>query len=247
MNTSENRPNAYRNLALIRVPLWIIDVRGVAFRLGQRAGVGIMELAEHRRVQYVGIWRRTSHPRCVSAFCSTATIWPAPTTRWPSTGRCTPQGSPQSYECVITDLDTYGDDGCLLVQAVKKDEVSSPDTLYRANALLHTSVYVSVYDQGGEMVYANPAARRRLGSSRRCLAERFCNQVDWLSMQGDLALNGRVTAEALVHTLDGDAWHSLTLESCPDPVSGSDTVFGQRAGRERAARGAATGTRAGLC
>lgn len=224
MNRADHSQLHYRNLALVRLPLWIIDVRSLRFVWANPPGLALWNspsLAEFKRRDLSRDITPTVRERLLQHHDDLAGTNDSVAEHW----TLYPHGTPQSYECVITDLPGAEDEGCLLIQAMKKDEVSSPDTLYRANALLHTSVYVSVYDEDGEMVYANPAARRRLGSSRRRLARHFCNVSDWQSLQTELELKGRVTAEARVHTLEGDAWHSLTLESCPDPVSGSNTIL----------------------
>lgn len=234
MNRVDNSQSRYRSLAQIRLPLWIIDVRALRFVWANPPGLALWNspnLDEFQRRDLSKDITPTVRERLLQHYDDLIGTVDSAAEHW----TLYPQGQPQSYECVITDIDTRGDEGCLMIQAVMKDEASSPDTLYRANALLHTSVYVSVYDEAGEMVYANPAARRRLGSSRRRLASHFCNAADWEFLQTELDLKSRVTAEARVHTLEGDAWHSLTLESCPRPGQRQKHHPGQRTRRDRTA------------
>jgi diguanylate cyclase (GGDEF)-like protein len=136
-----------------------------------------------------------------------------------------PKGQPQSWECVLTCFDMDEGEPLLQVHALSENKNSDIDTLYRANALLHTSVLVSVYASDGELVYSNPVARSVLGPTRMQLADHFCEPDDWIRVQEQLGLHGRNSIEAQVQTREGKAWHSLTLEICPDPVNGESTIL----------------------
>ena len=112
-----------------------------------------------------------------------------------------------------------------MVNATRQNTVLNSDTLYRNNALLHTSVCVSVYSVGGELMYSNPAARSMLGPQRLTLKQRFSDPEQWRTVKDRLAVGEEVEIETEVLTQKGCAWHGLTLEICPDPVLGASSIL----------------------
>lgn len=136
-----------------------------------------------------------------------------------------PKGDPQSYECIINRFILSDGQVLLQVHALKPFRESDVDTLYRSNALLHTSVLVSVYDARGFRVYSNPMAREVLGGTNRVLSEHFVDTDLGARLCSQLTVSKSESIEAQVHTRHGSAWHSLTLEVCPDPISGASTVL----------------------
>ena len=54
----------------------------------------------------------------------------------------------------------------------------TPETLRSAEALLHATVMISLYDQAGRPLYRNPAARADVGSDDALLASRFVDEED---------------------------------------------------------------------
>ncbi|MFK7859780.1 MAG: putative bifunctional diguanylate cyclase/phosphodiesterase [Granulosicoccus sp.] len=136
-----------------------------------------------------------------------------------------PNGQPTTCECAIGAFESPSTERLLMVNAVQQDSVASSDTLYRSSALLYTSVCVSVYGTDGRLKYSNPAARGMLGADKLSLAERFIDEADWRWVSIELAAGKEVVIEALVKTRSGNGWHSLTLETCPDPVTGTSSIM----------------------
>ena len=136
-----------------------------------------------------------------------------------------PKGSPCSFECFISAIAAPEGERWLLVNAASQDTQSDSDTLYRSGALLHTSVCVSVFNRHGILKYSNPAARRMLGAVSLSLPERFVDLGDWHAARDLLTRHTQATVEARMVTASGSAWHSLTLELCPDPISGDSSIL----------------------
>lgn len=131
-----------------------------------------------------------------------------------------PKGIACSHECSISAFDTPEPTRWLLIHAIRQDSASDSDTLFRSTALLHTSVCVSVFNQQGEQMYLNPAARRMLGIGKVPLRDRFVDRNDWMMASECLSQQRGISMESRMNCSSGSRWHSLTLEMCPDPVSG---------------------------
>ena len=69
-----------------------------------------------------------------------------------------PEGVPQTSEAVLTAIEFEDGSSALLIHIIyeRKDETS--DTLRSAQALLHTTAMISLYDEDYSLLYSNPAA-----------------------------------------------------------------------------------------
>ena len=101
------------------------------------------------------------------------------------------------------------------------DEVSEPDALRSAQALLHTPVNISLYGSAGEVLYLNPAARSTRTELKLGLVERFCNQRQGEAFLAELEATGVNQVVARVHTDDGDRWFEIRASRCMDSVTGT--------------------------
>ncbi len=66
-------------------------------------------------------------------------------------------------------------------------EASDPETVRSADALLHTSVMISLFHRDGRQLYRNPAARVAYGGVPRTLADQFSKPDDHRDGMGQAA------------------------------------------------------------
>ena len=224
MNSENELHRQTVHLESLEIPIWVFDVDALTFIWANSAGLVLWnspKLAELcSRDMSLGItpaMRARLFQYCEDLECNRKKI----SEHW----TFYPDGQPQTYECFITRFNNNENKAWLLVHAPKMDAGLDVETLYRANALLHTSVPVSLYNSNGLCVYANPAARAMLGEQQHRLADRFCDPIEWEKLQKKLNRGRLVTTEARVLVQTGQAWHRLTLEMCPDPVSGDRSVL----------------------
>lgn len=211
-------------LSLIRSPVWLFDVDSLRITWANPAGLALWDapdLAELQSRNMSSDISRNVRERldqyCTDLIGTTDTM----TEHW----TFYPNGSPSTFECSISAIQSPCGHRLLVVNATREDRTSLSDTLYRSNALLHTSVCVSVYGMRGYLKYSNPAARTMLGTEIRTLADHFFDKNVWLEARDSLARSERVNIDARVLTKNGYAWHSLTLEACPDPVDGKMSIL----------------------
>lgn len=211
-------------LSLLSTPVWLFDVDRLRVVWANAAGLALWNASSldelQQRDMAEGISRKVRER--LNQFrddlggmtCSATEHW-----------TFYPKGEPCTYECSISVLDVPDQERWLMVHATCEDQISDADTLYRSSALLHTSLCVSVFDRQGTLKYSNPAARRMFGSPTSKLGERFVDIGDWHSAREKLAQHGELTFEAQMVTASGPAWHCLTLELNPDPVSGKSSIL----------------------
>ena len=104
----------------------------------------------------------------------------------------------------------------MLCEALSESQLDN-DALRSAEALLHTSVMITLYDAKGEPLYRNPAARTAVRAYNESLASHFVSEAT-----SGLLLDGteEVKTVANVRTASGTAWHDITARKCLDSVTG---------------------------
>ena len=211
-------------LSLLNTPVWIFDVDQFNVVWANEAGVALWDAPNLNELQQRNMAANVSRAVCerLNQYCvDLSGSTNSATEHW----TFFPKGRPSPYECAISVIDAPNQARWLLVNATRQDKLSDSDTLYRSNALLHTSVCVSVFDRSGELKYSNPAARNMLGAGELSLAERFVEKRDWDLAQVALEKYGAASIEAQLITAAGTAWHDLKLELCPDPISGLSSIL----------------------
>ncbi|MFP8966844.1 putative bifunctional diguanylate cyclase/phosphodiesterase [Pokkaliibacter sp. CJK22405] len=88
------------------------------------------------------------------------------------------------------------------------------------DALLHTSVQITLYSIDGQPLYRNPAARAGVSSSKATFAERFINEMELAKVSRILERSAGCEETVQVHSPGGKRWHRMTVRRCSDPDSG---------------------------
>lgn len=101
----------------------------------------------------------------------------------------------------------------------------APDSVRAVEALLHTTLMISLYDLEGHPLYRNPAARDSTCRPDECLPERLVDAQDIQLLHDSLASGGGSSLTLRVHTPQGVRWHEVTARRCRDAVSGQDALL----------------------
>lgn len=96
----------------------------------------------------------------------------------------------------------------------------TPERLRSADALLHTPVMITLYDQDGTPLYRNPAARGSTPPTLRTFAERFLDPEAMRALTRGLETDAAAKTVAQVTTTEGPRWHEVAVRDCRDAVSG---------------------------
>ncbi len=128
-----------------------------------------------------------------------------------------PNGEPQNMKVVFSSVFLQDGRMAMLCEALSESQLDN-DALRSAEALLHTSVMITLYAATGEPLYRNPAARTAARTYNESLTSHFVTDA-----VSDLLLNAteqEVSTVASVKTSDGIAWHDITARRCLDSVTG---------------------------
>ena len=135
-----------------------------------------------------------------------------------------PRNQPQTFHCKFSGINIEEGRVAMLCQALETDQ-HDPETLHGLQALLLTSVMVSLYDDEGCIVYSNPAARAMLGDFDHTLEEHFVDKKEYQNMRETISEAGEYRGEAQVYTADNKVWHEINVQYGPDAVTGKNTYL----------------------
>lgn len=135
-----------------------------------------------------------------------------------------PNGEPSTTRCIFSGIRL--DDGrmAMFCQGIE-ERPDAPETLRSAQALLHTTVMISLYDLDGRPLYHNPAARASHGDDGQRLPDRFIDGLDHKALMNMLGEDGVANLVARVGTANGPRWHEINARESRDAVNGEPTIL----------------------
>ncbi|MGI9413199.1 MAG: putative bifunctional diguanylate cyclase/phosphodiesterase [Hyphomicrobiales bacterium] len=135
-----------------------------------------------------------------------------------------PNGEPATMRCIFSGIRL--DDGrmAMFCQGIE-ERADTSDTLRSAQALLHTTVMISLYDLEGRTLYSNPAARASQGDASFGLESKFVDPLEFDSLQHMLRRDAMASLVARIKTVHGPRWHEINARQSRDAVTGSPAVL----------------------
>jgi diguanylate cyclase (GGDEF)-like protein len=132
-----------------------------------------------------------------------------------------PRGEPKTLRVMFSGIHLADGRMAMLCEGLGELD-ADPETLRSAEALLHTTVMITLYTLQGAALYRNPAARDVATAVDQSLRERFVEGAahDRLAQQLHTGGAGRLVAQ--VHTGQGQRWHEISARRCRDAVSGEE-------------------------
>ena len=128
-----------------------------------------------------------------------------------------PNGEPQPVEVSFSPFRLQDDRMAMLCEAQGLQGLDN-EALRSAQALLHTSVMITLYSAEGEPLYRNPAARASVPGSNENLSEHFIDQTSISKLEQ--TEEQEVNFVARVNANNGVRWHDISAHHCLDAVSG---------------------------
>ena len=106
-----------------------------------------------------------------------------------------------------------------------EEKLATPEALRSSEALLHTTVMISLIATDGKLLYCNPAARTRFGSSSIDALERFNEPADRDRLFESIAKHRMCQMTLQINTIQGLRWHDLHAFSCHDAATGERAIL----------------------
>jgi diguanylate cyclase len=135
-----------------------------------------------------------------------------------------PKGKPRTLRVVYSGIRLADGRVGMFCEATPY-HAETPETLRSAEALLHATVMISLYDKLGRPLYRNPAARADVGDNDGTFASRFVDQEDHQKLRTALDRLGEARVVARVRAAAQIRWHEITARECSDAVTGSPAML----------------------
>ena len=135
-----------------------------------------------------------------------------------------PKGQPHTYSCTLSGIRLEDNRLAMLNQALPEIR-ETPDALRGIQALLRTSVMISLYDFEGVWLYGNPAARASRHGSSQTLEKRFCSRSDHSKLMDLLKTVDEAQLIAQVKTAQGERTHEIDARCGLDAVTGASVIL----------------------
>lgn len=135
-----------------------------------------------------------------------------------------PNGEPRSSQMLLSGISLPDGRMGMCCEAIQQVD-HEPETARSIDALLHTSVMITLADFDGQVLYRNPAARASAPYLSQTLQDRFAENGSFESLFEAINRHGesRILAEAL--TSQGRRWHEITARQCRDSVTGKAALL----------------------
>ncbi len=128
-----------------------------------------------------------------------------------------PDDAPATIDVVFSAF-TLPDGRMAMICEAIGQQSEDAQALRSAEALLHTSVMITLFASTGEPLYRNPAARASANRSSQTLQQRFPDLTVLQSQ--DVSASEEIKVVAPVVTSAGKCWHDITARRCLDAASG---------------------------
>jgi len=130
-----------------------------------------------------------------------------------------PKGIPHRVKVKCRGVWLNDDAPAMLVEVIEQER-SEADNTRSVEALLHTTVMISLYSEDGTWLYGNPAARAAFGGGVHGLTERIVPSDAAEAFKAELYDKGSASLTAEVRRSDGVRWHEIVGKLCRDAVTG---------------------------
>ncbi|MBL8709540.1 MAG: PAS domain-containing sensor histidine kinase [Rhodospirillaceae bacterium] len=139
-----------------------------------------------------------------------------------------PQGKPVAVNAVFNAARLPDGRMGMLCEA-SAEYKETPESLRSADALLHTTVMITLYDLDGRPLYRNPAARAAAigvdGADQAAFADRFVEAAEYERIRADIDAVGEASQIARMRTAAGPRWHEVTARTCRDAATGAPALL----------------------
>ncbi len=130
-----------------------------------------------------------------------------------------PKGKPKVLQMNMSGIRLSDGRMGLLCEAREHHE-QQPETLRSAEALMHTTVMISLFATDGAPLYRNTAARAACLDLATTFENQFTKAADAADLFDRVEREGASRQVARVRTSAGIRWHEVTVRNCQDAVTG---------------------------
>ncbi|MEM9384261.1 MAG: EAL domain-containing protein [Pseudomonadota bacterium] len=209
----------FRVLDQLRQPVWVFDPDNLRVHWANEAGLIIWQAQSLEELSSRDMGADMSPEIATRLEQYRADLREDPSAVFNDVWTLYPNGQPATLHVVHSAFPL--DDGrmAMLVEGLQ-DHPLDADGLRSVEALVHTPVMITLYDQAGVAIYRNPASRAALKDGPSALEEHFSSPADYRSLTLALRSTGVGNITAQVNAFGEVRWHDISARRCHDPISG---------------------------
>jgi diguanylate cyclase (GGDEF)-like protein len=135
-----------------------------------------------------------------------------------------PKGKPLTLRVIHSGAVLEDGRMAMLCEGLEKQSVDS-ETLRCAEALLHTTVMITLFAEDGHALYRNPAARAIVRDIAETFSGHFVDNSVYQALANQLKLGEASRVVAAVDTKSEICWHEVSARFCYDAVTGNPAIL----------------------
>jgi diguanylate cyclase (GGDEF)-like protein len=135
-----------------------------------------------------------------------------------------PKGKPITLRVIHSGVVLEDGRMAMLCEGMEKQSVDN-ETLRCAEALLHTTVMITLFSDDGRALYRNPAARAVVRDIAETFSEHFVDPEVYKTLSDQMKLSGMSRVVAAVNTKSEICWHEVSARFCYDAVTGHSAIL----------------------
>lgn len=208
-----------QTLDRLRTPIWIFDTDHKRIHWSNQSGLELWQadsLAElqsrdmgadmqpsiaQRLLQYQRDFIR--HDAC---FTESWTLYP--------------KGQPLTLNVIFSGYRLPDGRMAMFCEGLGEQKNTPPETLRSAEALLYTTVMITLFDTQGLPLYRNPSARDAVLDPTATAKAHFVREADYRKLLREVIAKGEGRLIAQINTSRGERWHEISARLCRDAVAG---------------------------
>jgi diguanylate cyclase (GGDEF)-like protein len=135
-----------------------------------------------------------------------------------------PKGKPITLRVIHSGVVLEDGRMAMLCEGMERQSVDN-ETLRCAEALLHTTVMITLFSDDGHALYRNPAARSVVRDIGETFSGHFVDPDVYKTLSDQMKLSGMSRVVAAVHTKSDVCWHEVSARFCYDAVTGHTAIL----------------------
>jgi diguanylate cyclase (GGDEF)-like protein len=212
-------------LSRLKTPVWVFDVQASRILWANQPAIDLWEASSSDELYERDLRSDMSISAIerVSRFCEK---FEQTEIRLDEIWTIFPAGLPKTLRCAFSPQ-RLGDGRMGVLFEAIAFVADNPERVRSTDALIHTPVMITLYDQGGDNrpLYRNTAALASIERLGQAFEERFVDAADHRRLFAMLADFGHAVVTARVATSRGVRWHELSARPCLDSVTGQSALL----------------------
>ncbi|MEM9011563.1 MAG: response regulator [Pseudomonadota bacterium] len=213
---------AERHVEQLEIALWVFDMDAQRVVWANRAALKVWAASSIEELQARDLGKDMS-ASVENRLAQYRADFEAHDSRFSELWTLYPEGRPTTLRVRYSGFRLEDGRIAMLCEA-RPEKMSTPEALRSSEALLHSSVIITMCSPRGDILYCNPAARECYGGHVSQVQDRFRGAEAWDDFTDRLMRELQCDLSLAVETTNGPRWHDIHARLCRDAVTGEQSI-----------------------